>query len=593
MRMDVRVLAAALTVSAAGVLADEYGVAMLEISGAPPAMESGLSMFAETAPTVRWYVDTLYDASADDGLDALIVRMKDAELSTSDIEEIGQAIAWVREAGKTVYMFAENYGPGELLMGAYADEVIVQQGGSVMLPGLYMEEMYLADTLEWLGLDADFVQIGDYKGANEMMTRSSPSPAWEQNISGLLDAMYATMRETLKAGRGLDDAGLDRAMDKGWMADGATAIDAGLIDAEVDLTELMGHVEARAKEQGLPVESLAYRGELGGGEEAAMDMSNPFLVFSQLFQPTHRRTTGPTLAVLHINGAIVDGDSTPEGPFSSASVGSRTIRNAIKKIAADENIKGVVVRIDSPGGSAIASEIIWQGLTRLSEDKPVWVSVGSMAASGGYYILVSGDRVYVNPSSIVGSIGVVGGKVALGGLMDKAHIKVVPRARGPHAAMFSSVEGWDEQEMALIREKMTETYALFTDRVAQGRPGIDLSKTAEGRLFLGQDAVRLSMADEVGTLDDALEDLAADLALDEYEIMDFPEPPSLEEILSQAFGGMIRTPLGSAGLGERLAFLREVLGPRRFEALRDAFTMGMMLRSEPVLLTAPRVISFE
>lgn len=595
MRPELRLFSAGLlALVVASAPADPYAVAMLEISGSPPAAPSGLAMFGDATPTLRSYVRTLHDAAADDSLNAVIVRMKDAELNTAQIEELGQVMGVVRESGKTVYLFAESFGPGELLLGSFADEVILQQGGGVMLPGLYMEEMFLADTLAWVGLDADFVQIGDYKGASEMMTRSAPSPQWEENISGLLDAMYAEMRGTLKAGRGLDDAGLDRAMDLGWMADGPTAIDAGLIDAEVDLTDLMKHIETRARESGFPVDRVAYRGELGGKAEKAMDLSNPFLALSRLFQPAKRRTAGPTLAVLHIDGAIVDGDSTPEGPFSSASVGARTVRNAIKQIAADKNIQGVVVRIDSPGGSAIASEVIWQGLRRLAESKPVWVSVGSMAASGGYYIAVGGQKIFVNPSSIVGSIGVVGGKVSLAGLLEKGRVRVVPRARGPHAAMFGMTRGWNDQELDLIRAKMTETYDLFTDRVREGRPGIDLSRTAEGRLFLGRDAVRLRMADELGTLDEALERLAESLALESYEVMDFPEPPTLDEILSRAFGGFIGAP-GSlpTGASEQLSLLREVLGPKRFAALRDAFTMGLMLRREPVLLTAPRVLSFE
>jgi protease-4 len=317
------------------------------------------------------------------------------------------------------------------------------------------------------------------------------------------------------------------------------------------------------------------------------------MVFSQMFQPVRRSTTGPTIALLHIDGAIVDGDSAPEGPLSAATVGSRTIRNAIKDISNDDNIEGVVVRIDSPGGSAIASEVIWQGLRRLSDQKPVWVSVGSMAASGGYYIAVGGEKIYVTPQSIVGSIGVVGGKVSMGDLLDRVHVNVVGRARGPHAEMFATTEGWDESQKRLIRDKMTETYDLFTKRVRQGRPGIDLSKTAEGRLFLGGEAIRLKMADEVGTMDDAVEDLAASLALTDYELMEYPEPPSFDEMLGQAFGGFVEAPAVDAAIRERLSLLRGVLGEEKFEALRQAWATGRQLRTEPVLLTIPRILSFE
>lgn len=575
--------------------AQSYDVSMLEIEGAPPERAMGMALFGDAGVAFPDYLDALSAAAADPALEAVIIRLKDAQLKTTQIEELAQAMAFARDAGKHITVFAEGFDTAGLLLGAHADEVLIQQGGGVMLPGLSMEEMYLADTLAWAGLDADFVQIGDYKGANEMYMNSEPSKAWDQNISGLLDSMYAEMRGTLKDGRGLSDAQLDEAMRRCWMADAQTAIDSGLIDDEVDLTELLDHVEQTARADGWSGGSLMYHGDLISDAEPEMDFSNPFLMLSHLFEPQQRATNGPTIAVLYIDGAIMDGDSSPGGPFSSASVGSRSIRNAIKDIAKDDHIGGVIVRIDSPGGSAIASEIIWQGLDRLSADKPVWVSVGSMAASGGYYIAVSGDKIYVNPSSIVGSIGVVGGKISYEGLAERVHANIVTRARGPMAGMFSPVEGWSQQQIAAVREKMTETYELFTSRVSQGRPGIDLSQTAEGRLFLGQDAVRLHMADQVGSLDDAIDDLAGDLGYAEYDVMEFPAPPTIEEMIENTLGGFISAPklATSIGLPAPIAGLRTLLGEQRFDMLRRAVSVAVMLRQEPVLLTMPRVITIE
>ena len=589
MRSTVCSVLAVLTGCTGLVAAAPYRVGMLEIEGAPPIRSMEMTLLGAPAPTVMDYIDALHDAADDDGISGVIVRLKDAALSTTDVAEIGQAMDAFRASGKDLFMFAEGYGTAELLTACHADHAIIQQGGAVSLPGIYMEEMFLADMLEWVGVEADFVQIGDYKGANEMYENAAPSEAWNQNISGLLDAMYADMRRTLKVGRGLNDASLDDAMERAWMADGQTAIEVGLIDAEVDLADLLDHVEQQAIAGGWSGDEFTYAGDLIDADAGMPDMSNPFMVLSQMFQPVQRTTTGPTIAVLHIDGAIMDGDSTPEGPFSSASVGSRTIRNAIKQIGNDDNIEGVIVRIDSPGGSAIASEVIWQGLDRLGDEKPVWVSVGSMAASGGYYIAVGGERIFVNESSIVGSIGVVGGKLSFGEVIDRVKVNIVPRARGPHADMFGMVSGWNDSQTALVREKMSETYALFTSRVEQGRPGIDLSKTAEGRLFLGSDAVELGMADEVGTLSDTVEALAKQLDLYQYDLMDFPEPPSFEDMIGQALGGFVNAPIGA----EKLELLKGLIGDRRFAALRDAWTSAQMLQAEPVLLTAPSILSFE
>ncbi|MCA9702128.1 MAG: S49 family peptidase, partial [Myxococcales bacterium] len=274
--------------------------------------------------------------------------------------------------------------------------------------------------------------------------------------------------------------------------------------------------------------------------------------------------------------------------------GSRTIRNAIEDIIDESDIKGVVVRIYSPGGSATASEVMWQGLRRLAEVKPVWVSVGGMAASGGYYTAVGGDKMYVNPSSIVGSIGVVGGKLTMDEAYDHLKLRIHTRSRGPKSDMFASDEAWTESELADVRSKMTETYELFTSRVQQGREGIDLSKTAEGRLFTGTQAIALNMADAIGGLDDAVLDLATSMDMSRFEVVHYPAPKGLEEMFSDMFMGLSAPMTSSAMAGPfpMLAAAREIIGPHRWDAVAASLEAAMQLRTSPVQLVMPRVILF-
>lgn len=566
-------------------------VGRIDLSGPLPEKPGPFDwLMGDSAPrTLRRTVDQI-DAATAENLDALVVRLKDAELSRTQIEELGAALRRVRDAGVRVSVFAEGFGTGELLLGSHADEVIVQSGGPVSLGGMYAEEMFLADTLAWLGVRADMVQIGDYKGAAEQLARNSPSPEWDENITQLLDSLYETMRAQLAAGRRLSEAQLDNAMERGWLATGAEAIRLGLVDREVDLPTLAAHM------QGVLGREATWDTSIGeSATTSGFDPSNPFAIFQLLSsKPTHA-PSGPAIAVLHINGPIVDGDSTEAGLFGGGSVGSRTIRNALEDILAEKNIRGVVVRIDSPGGSATASEIIWQGLRRVAEQKPVWVSVGSMAASGGYYCAVGGDRIYVNPSSIVGSIGVVGGKLAMGGLYDLLKVRVVARARGPQSDLFASTTTWTEEQRGLIRARMQEVYDQFTRRVSAGRPGIDLSRTAEGRLFAGHRAVELKMADQVGGLHDAIADLARHLGLSTYEVLDYPGPKGVDEILEDLLGGgMIRAPGVRAGSGAMLTgeveALRRVLGPSAWPPVRDALEALMLFRTQPVQLISPRAL---
>lgn len=586
--LGVAALVALVSGSAFG--ADRIGVALVEITGKPLDAPSPLAwlMAGGTEPTLLELVEGIRDLADNDKVRACVVRLKDAELGYTQAQEIGQAIAALSESGKSVHVFAEGYSNVELLLASYADETIVQSGGAVMLSGMYMEEMYLADTLDWIGVKAELIQVGDYKGANEQMTRSEPSPQWNENIDQLLDGLYGSLRGTIKSNRGLTDAQLDTAMESLWISEPEDLVASGLVDASVDLVALDKHL-------GESLGGDVHWVEVDLGAKAQpMDMSNPFAIFGMLSQTPDNTPDGPAIAVVHISGPIVDGDSTMAGLFGEQSVGSRTVRNALEEARDEALVKGVVLRIDSPGGSAIASEIIWQGVRRLAEKKPVWVSVGSMAASGGYYVAVAGDQIWMCPSSIVGSIGVVGGKLSMGDLYDTLKVRVVSRGRGPGADVFSSTRTWDEATRSRVRAKMKETYDLFASRVSAGRKDIDLSKAAEGRLFTAERAVELGMADEIGSLHDAIDEMAASVGMDEYEVIHYPGPVGLEEFLDDALGGFVRSP----GLGSRaslsanpmIELAKAVIGPRDWPAVRDAISSISQLRREPVLLTMPRAI---
>lgn len=570
--------------------ADDVKVGWMEISEELPERPGPFAWLVGDRATLRHTVDAVDAVARRDDLSGLVIRLKDAKLNTAQVGEIGAAIQRLRQEGKKVQVYSEVFGPSELLLGSYADEVLAQEGTGVSLPGVYMEEMYLADALAWLGVKAELVQIGAYKGANETMTRSAPSPAWDQNISALLDSMYENLRGTIARGRGLDDGQMDRAMRMAWMATPEQARDAGLIDMIVDLPQigdsLSGVYGGTVQWETITPEGGATALDLGG---------NPLALLQALSSQPERRVTGPTIAIVHIDGPIVDGDSSEGSLMGGSSVGSRTIRNVLEEILDEDLIRGVVVRINSPGGSAIASDVIWQGLRRVAAKKPVWVSVGSMAASGGYYIAVAGDRIYVDPSSIVGSIGVVGGKYAMGGLYDKLKIHVVPRSRGPMAGMFTTARPWTDSETALVREKMTQTYDQFVSRVTAGRPEIDISKTAEGRLFMGPQAIEMKMADRLGGLHTCIADLAGDLGLDSYDVLDYPGPQSVQKLLHDLLGRYARAPsVGSnqsALARDAAALLRAAVGERAWPGVRDELTALLQLRNEPVILAMPRVLS--
>jgi protease IV len=582
------------------VAADSKGVALIELEH--PLAEQGEALDwlfgSGERMTLRDLILKLEKVASDPARDVAVIRLKNVPLQTTQVEEVGEAIKKIRAAGKKVHIFSDGYETAELLLGSYADELILQQGGAVSLPGMHMEEMYLADTMAWAGIKPQMVQIGDYKGANEQFMRAEPTPQWSQCIDNLLDGLYGNVRTQLMTGRGLSGEQLDSAMKSAWLANGETAKTAKLIDKELDLPGLNDHLKTVHAAGDLDWKTITP-----GKKSSKLDMSNPFTLFSKLMREPDTSAKRDTIAVIHIDGPIVDGESSGGGFMGGSSVGAVTIRRAIEEIADDDLFKGAIIRVNSPGGSAIASEVMWQGVKRLSAKKPVWVSVGSMAASGGYYVAVSGSKIYVNPSSIVGSIGVVGGKLAMGGLFERAQIRTHERSRGPMGNMMSGTKPWDAAQVALVKTKMQETYDLFTSRVSAGRAGIDLSKTAEGRLFTGTQALSNGMADKLGGVMDAIRDLAGELSLaeGEYDVMDFPGPRSFADVMAESFGGAsiagaaggaVNAQAGMERVGPAFiaGSIKQLVGPAAWPRVRDSLESFMQLREQPVLLTTPSVI---
>src|SRR5205085_751280 len=202
----------------------------------------------------------------------------------------------------------------------------------------------------------------------------------------------------------------------------------------------------------------------------------------------------------------------------------------------DDNVKAIVLRIDSPGGSALASEVMWQAVRRAAAKKPVIVSIGGMAASGGYYLAVAGDKIYADPTAIVGSIGVVGGKIVYKDLFEKLGLKTETFAQGRNAGMWSSSEPWSERQREMVRNWMKQTYEQFTDRVMTTRKGKiqDIDKVARGRIFMAKQAKELGMVDEIGGLDAALADAAGRVHLKpgQFDVMTLPRPKTLADFLN-------------------------------------------------------------
>jgi protease-4 len=540
----------------------------------------------EAGPSLGDVLDRLdYVAEHDEYL-GVVIYMDQPSLSLSQVLSIAEKIAKIRDAGKLVLTYAEAYNTMDYLLACSADLILLQHKGEVRMSGVAVEEMYLAGLLEKIGAKADLIQIGKYKGASEAMMRSGPSEAWNQNFDALLDDLYGQIVGQIAEGRGLTHTEVEALLGDSWIMQDTDYLRRRVVDRLTD-RDLVDVTEVEFGD------SFTWDDSMGWGE-AAVNINNPMMLFGLLFKEPDVSTYRPTIAIVHASGAIHSGESSHgQGMFDSESIGSRTMVEVLGDVRDDENIKGVILRISSPGGSALASEIIWQAVRDLGEQKPVFVSIGSMAASGGYYIASAGDEVYLSPSSIVGSIGVVGGKIVLGGLYEWAGITIHRRSRGPMGDIFNSVEPFTDDQRTMVRQSMEMVYDQFVQRVTIGRGTRlpDVGTVAEGRLFTGRQAVENGMADKLGGVEQAMADMTNELGMEEgdYDVVHLPSAMSLQTFLNSMFGAQTPNVTASSPL-PWIQTAKQVMGPRAWSAVSATMQGLLLLQNEPVLTLMPNAI---
>ena len=546
----------------------------------------GLGGKSASSHSLRGVLQKLRHVALEPRCKGVVLFIDEPELELAQVNEITLAIAEVRAAGKTVIAFSQGYDLKSYLLACSADRVVLQQKGSLEVQGLGIEEMYLAGLFEKVGLKADFLQVGQFKGADEPLTRMGPSDAWNSNINALLDDLYDQVITRVAQARKMNKADMEKAFVDSWALTDEQCVQRGLIDelADRDMVELTEKVFG---------EDFSWDQDLG--EQPGPKLDNPLALLQMLLHAPQKQASRPSIALVHASGEIFSGENGGGGVFSDEGIGSKTLVRALGEARDDDMIKGVVLRIDSPGGSATASEAIWQAVSELAENKPVYISVGAMAASGGYYIASAGQTIYVDPASIVGSIGVVGGKFIVGDLYQKLGVGVTRRSRGPLGDMFNSVEPFTDAQRVTLRAAFAKTYDLFVDRVKAGRGDhiADIEKVAQGRLFSGKQAVVNGLADKLGGVQTALADMATECELKagEYDVIDLPEPRTFPEILEDWVSGFTQSPTAMApDAAATIAAAKAVMGPVAWRSSRSVIAGMMLMRREPTLLLLPAVI---
>jgi protease-4 len=486
------------------------------------------------ARTLRDWVSLIEKAAKDDEIAGIAMIVEQPQFGFAQLEDVTRALGAFRDAGKKIYCYIDYAGNGGYALACAADHITLAEFSDLWIVGLHGELSFYKGLLDKIGVEADFLRCGAYKSGPESFTRTEPSPESAENVNWLLDGIYERWVGMIADRRGMSAEQVKALVDRAPLP-AEEALKHKLVDKVSSFPDFKKMIH---KEFGKDVEVVKKLEEDSGLE---IDFENPFAMFqmfaekfSELMEEAGEPDK-PGIALIYVEGLIMVGDND-SNPFAGNIAGSTTIRAAFEKAREDDSIKAVVVRVDSPGGSGLASDIIWKAATRCGEEKPVIVSMGNVAGSGGYYVSIPGDTIFAEETTITASIGVFGGKFVWNNLMEsKLGITTTEFDRGKHAGLWSMNRHWNEEERAWVTEYMNSAYEQFKGRIMHSRGDRlkgDLEDMAGGRVYTGKQALERGLVDQIGGLSDAIEYTAKKVGLDDYEIYVLPEPMDFADILA-------------------------------------------------------------
>lgn len=443
------------------------------------------TFFAAAGESYLHLLKRLEKAAGDRSVKGVVLELDATPFSMAQLHELKDAIAAIQAAGKPVVAYLDGTASnGSYLLAAGCDRVYLHPAGELDLIGMSAELMFLRGAFDLVGVEPQFARRAEYKSAVEQYTRTEPSDPSREQMDALLDDLYGALVAGVAAGRGIAEDELRGIIDEGPFTP-EEAIAAGLVDEAIYPDELEEKLE----------DVLERSMFLMDDEYGMLSTSSGWMPVRQI-------------AVIYVDGPIVGGESSTPGLFSGISAGAETITRALRHAEESDSVRAVVLRVDSPGGSAFASDQIWRAVEKVKEaGKPVIVSMGGTAASGGYYVSAGATAIYAEETTVTGSIGIFGGKMSFGELYEKVGLSTELFTRGRMAAMYSTSRPMDPVEYAALDRLIDHGYTQFKEVVAEGR-GMsmeEVEKVARGRVWSGARAMEIGLVDELGGLQDAID----------------------------------------------------------------------------------------
>lgn len=478
-------------------------------------------------------IDGIEKATTNDNIKGVYIKVGNFSASTASLQEIYGKLKKLKEAGKFIVFYADNYGNGSYFLASIADKVYMNPQGTLALTGINMTSMFFKGLLNKVGVEMQIFKVGTFKSAVEPYIQNKMSDANRLQISAFVGSVWNEMTAIMASNRGISTDDINQYVNSGaFLGDQQVALNHKLIDSLVYQSDMKMVLELLA---GKDYNTLKLK-----------DMS--------LVAKTEKRSKN-RIAVVYAVGSIDDG--------TKSGIDSEKISKELLKLADNDKIKAVVLRVNSPGGSAFGSEQIWNAMSQVKKKKPIVVSMGDYAASGGYYISCLADRIFAQPTTLTGSIGIFGMFPNMHGLMGKLGITFDNVKTNKYSDFGAEYRPMSIEEKAILQNYIEKGYDLFTKRCADGR-GMSqdsIKAIAEGRIYSGVDAIRIGLVDELGGLNEAVEYASQKAELKDYTIRYYPAVKTMMQQLSEAFSTSIEQRIISSRLGENYQI---------FEALQNA-----------------------
>lgn len=478
-------------------------------------------------------------------------------------QELRQALVEFKESGKWVVAYGDSYGKTAYYLSSVADSVLLNPEGNVDFGGMASQIMFYKDVMEKIGVKMQVFKVGTYKSAVEPFICTEMSPANREQVTSYLFSIWTNMLKDVAASRNMEMGKLNSLADSLTMiSEASVALNGGLVD------------------------KLCYMDEVKAilRDKSGLEDEDDDLVFASVADVAKSETLGEKVdeqvAVYYAYGEIVQSQGTGLGISQEHQIVGEKMIKDLQDLREDDDVKAVVIRVNSPGGSAFASEQIWREVCLLKEKKPVVVSMGGMAASGGYYISCAANRIFAEPTTLTGSIGIFGMIPDMSELMtEKIGLKFDVVKTNEMSDIGTMARPFNEAESAQMQKMINRGYDLFTKRVADGRGMAQdsVKLIAEGRVWTGEQGLNIGLVDELGNLDDAVAHAAELAKVEKFRAVGYPAPDNpFEQLLNQTKGGYLDSELREL-LGEGYAvysLVRNVKDADRIQA-RMPFEMNI------------------